>query len=348
MEAKIKLRDAELANFCDQMHLIVSSSIYIVDGMVSVIEGFSDDAIKEKLSLSKESLEGNNSLSFSLLQSGLFPEYMLTMIEIGETSGKTDQVLQSLALYYKKQEKLKGQIKNAITYPIVIALMVVIIMVVLVTKVLPIFGDVFANLGGSVPLSVALVSQVSKVFVYGFSAVFAGVIFFVLYLLGLSRTQDGKAKARKILIKIPLVRGLYYKLQTAQFANALSLLVSSGYDIHRSLEMAERIMEEESYKQKIHQALADLDQGQPLAEAINNMHIFKGIHGQVIKLAVQTGYMDTVLRDLSEEYTEDVERGVDQMIGIIEPTLVGTTALVIGGILLTVMLPLLGIMSSIG
>ena len=96
----------------------------------------------------------------------------------------------------KKQEKLKGQIKNAITYPIVIALMVVIIMVVLVTKVLPIFGDVFANLGGSVPLSVALVSQVSKVLVYGFSAVFAGVIFFVLYLLGLSRTQDGKAKAR--------------------------------------------------------------------------------------------------------------------------------------------------------
>lgn len=348
MESKIKLRDAELASFCDQMYLIVSSSIYIVDGVESLIEGFSNHNIKERLLVAKESLEGNNSLSFSLLQSGLFPEYMLTMIEIGETSGKTDQVLQSLSLYYKKQEKLKNQIKNAITYPIVIALMVVIIMVVLVSRVLPIFGDVFANLGGAVPLSVTMVTNTSKLVVYAFSAIFAVFVAFVAILLLMSRTQEGKAKTRSILIKIPLIRNLYYRLQTAQFANAMSLLVSSGYDIHSSLELSERIMEEESYKKKIHTALEELSLGKPLSDALTNMNIFKGIHSQVIKLAVQTGHLDAVLKDLSEEYTEDVEHSVDRMIGIIEPTLVGITAFVIGGILLTVMLPLLGIMSSIG
>lgn len=348
MEAKIKLNNEELAGFCEQMHLVVSSSIYIIDGMDSIIRGFSNNNIQERLLISKESLEGNNNLSYSLLQSNLFPQYMLTMVEIGETSGKLDQVLKSLALYYKKQDRLKTQIKNAISYPLVISLMVVIIMAVLVTKVLPMFGDVFANLGGSAPATVLLVTKISKIIVALLTALFAALVVFAGLLLVLNKNPQGQKKVQKILSSAAGIKNIYHKFQTAQFSNALAMLVSSGYDIHQSLELTEKIIHEENYRAKIQRALRDLEEGLPLAEALTKMQIFSGIHAQIIRLGVQTGQIDVVLQDLSEDYAQEVENSVDKMIGIIEPTLVGVTALIIGGILLTIMLPLLGIMSTIG
>lgn len=348
MSKKSELSNEQLASFCQQLHLILSSSIGITAGMDSIIEGFSNQHVKEQLNLTRESLELNNSLSSSLSLSGLFPDYMLTMVEVGEVSGKTDQVMESLALYYKKQDKLKKQIQNATTYPMVIALMVMVIIAVLVIQVLPIFSDVFKNLGGDMPASVDFVTKISRLMVGAITAVFGAFLLMVLFMLLRHKNLEGREKNRRLLAKLPGIRSIYHDIETAQFANTLSLLVSSGYDLHSSLELTEKTMEQEAYKQKIQKAILALEMGSPLGDVLADMKIFKKLHAQMLKLSVETGHLDTVLGDLADEYTDDVERSIEKMIGIIEPTLVGGTAFIIGGILLTVMLPLLGVMSSIG
>lgn len=348
MSKKSELSNEQLASFCQQLHLILSSSIGITAGMDSIIEGFSNQHVKEQLNLTRESLELNNSLSSSLSLSGLFPDYMLTMVEVGEVSGKTDQVMESLALYYKKQDKLKKQIQNATTYPMVIALMVMVIIAVLVIKVLPIFSDVFKNLGGNIPASVDFITRVSRLIVGVITATFGAFLAMAALMLLRHRDLKGREKNRRLLARLPGIRSIYYHLETAQFANTLSLLVSSGYDLQNSLELTEKTMEQKEYQQKIQKAMNELDMGSPLGDVLADMKIFKKLHAQMLKLSVQTGHLDTVLSDLADEYTDDVERSIERMIGIIEPTLVGATAFIIGGILLTVMLPLLGIMSSIG
>lgn len=348
MKDKIELSDGQLALFCEQVHLILSSSIGLADGMDSIIEGFSNPAQKERLGLLKGSLEAYNSVSSSMELTGLFPTYMINMVEVGEKSGKTDQVMESLASYYDKQHKLKKDIRSATTYPMVIALMVMVVITVLVVKVLPIFSDVFANLGGNIPASVDLVTKVSRVLVSVLALAFFLSSLLVGGLLVRNKSVEGRKKNRIFLTKLPGIKKLYYSVQTAQFANSLSLLVSSGYDLHGSLEMVGKTIEEETYKEKILDAIQKLEKGESLAEVLEQMKIFKGLHGQMIKLAVQTGHLDSVLGRMADEYTDDVERGVEKMIGIIEPSLVGATAFIIGGILLTVMLPLLGIMSTIG
>lgn len=347
MQQNRKLTESQLAGLCEQLHLVVSSSIHITSGFESIIGGFSGEdqgALKQSLAL----LEENQPLSMALERCGLVPRYMLTMLEIGEASGKLDTVLQALAQYYRKQDELRRQVKNAITYPVVISFMVLLVMTVLVTRVLPIFADVFANLGGSAPDSVRVVTQISRVLVTLMAVLFGGFVLSVVAMLLRYRTPDGKEQVRLILNKIPFANRIYERLQIAQFASSISLLVSSGYDMERALAFSEEVTTDAQLKGRIQAAIAQLNEGESISTVLTQMGIFRGIHGQLVRMAAQTGQLDQVLERLSVEYTQDVEQSIERMIGIIEPTLVGATAFIIGGILLTIMLPLLGIMSSIG
>lgn len=348
MDHKILLTQEELIVFCKEMHLILSSSISVVDGFESIIDGIENKETREALNRSLKALEDNQQISEALEESGLFSPYMISMIEVGEKTGKTDQVMASLAEYYEKNLRIKKQIRTGTVYPLIVAGMVTIVIGVMVTRVLPIFNEVFRNLGGNVPSSVDFVTGAGRVIVGVILLSFIALVTFVVFLLFLSRSSNGRTKARKILDRLPGIRDIRLKYQTAQFANSLSLLVSSGYDLHESLKMTGNITEDHSFRQKIERALDQLDEGKPLYQVLGEMEIFGGVHAQMVKLSVQTGRLDSVLGELSEKYTQDVDDSIATLMGIIEPSLVGATSFIIGGILLTVMLPLLGIMSSMG
>lgn len=342
------LSDEELIIFCKEVHLILNSSMGISDAMESVVEGMENENAKKMLKPSIDALVDNMSLSYALEQSKLFSPYMISMIKIGETTGKTDKIMLSLADYYEKELRLKNQIKSGITYPVVIATMVTVIIGVMVTKVLPIFAEVFKNLGGNLSASVNIVSGAGRVTAITIGVLFIAVVVFAGFLLLLYESPEKREKAIEIITKVPFVRDIYLKYQTAKFANSLSLLVASGNDLHESLKLTEKVVEDKKFKDKILSAVDKLEQGEPLHKTLDEMSIFKGIHSRILKLSVQTGHIDTVLSDLSEEYTREVDISIGNLIGIIEPTLVGATAFIIGAILLAVMLPLLEIMSSIG
>ncbi len=348
MKMRAVLTQDELILFCKEMYLILSSSISIVEGLESVIEGMPNKEAQKALRVSLVELECNKPLSYALDMSNLFTPYMISMIEIGEKTGKVDQVMDSLGKYYEKDQMLKKQIKSGTVYPLVIAGMVTVIIGVMVTKVLPIFANVFENLGGNIPSSVDFVTGVGRFIVGLVLLAFVMVLVTVASIFLLYRSEEGREKARKFFLSMPKLSNIYQSYQTAQFANSLSLLVSSGYDLHSGLELTEKIIEDKSFKERIKTALSQLDAGEPLYRAFEQMKIFKGIHSQVLKLSVQTGHLDSVLAELSDKYTSEVDESISTLIGVIEPTLVGATSFIIGGILLTVMLPLISIMSSIG
>lgn len=348
MEQKTTLSQEELIMFCKEMHLILSSSVSIVDGFESVIEGIKNKDVKKALGLSLSALECNQQLSVSLKESGLFSPYMISMIEIGEKTGKTDQVMNSLAMYYEKDDRLKKQIRSSMMYPLIVAGMVTVIIGVMITKVLPIFADVFQSLGGNIPGSVDFVTRIGRGIVAIVLVAFLALMALVGTILMLYKTAEGREKARKIFSHLPHIREIYRRYQTAHFANSLSLLVSSGYDLHDSLEMTGKIIDDKDFENKIKKAIADFESGEPLYKVLEEMDIFSGVHARMIRLSIQTGHLDSVLGELSDKYTEDVDHSISSLIGVIEPTLVGATSFIIGGILLTVMLPLLGIMSSMG
>lgn len=348
MRRRTVLSQEELILFCKEMSLILSSSVSIVEGLESVMEGLENKNAAQALKVALVELECNQPLSYALDMSGLFTPYMISMIEIGEKTGKVDQVMDSLAKYYEKNLLLKKQIRSGTMYPLVIAAMVTVIIGVMVIKVLPIFSDVFENLGGNIPGSVDFVTGVGRVIVIVIFSAFLLLLSIVGILSLLYKSEQGREKARAFFARVPKLRGIYRSYQTAQFANSLSLLVSSGYDLHSGLEMTEKIIDDKTFRERIQRALQELDQGEPLYQVFKRMNIFKGIHSQVLKISVQTGHLDSILAELSDKYTQDVDDEIGTLISVIEPTLVGATSFIIGGILLTVMLPLIQIMSSIG
>ncbi len=344
----VALTQEELIIFCKELHLVLNSSIGIVDGLESVVEGTKRAAVRDSLGISLEALNQHEPISRSLELSGLFSQYMISMIEIGEKTGKLDQVMLSLATYYEKDLKLRRQIKSSIRYPIIVSSMVTAIVLVMVTKVMPVFEEVFRNLGGNVPSSVDFVTGVGSILVGFVFVLFIVIVVLVGMLLILFNSEKHRPKVQRLLSKIPGVRNIYEKYQTAKFANSLSLLISSGYDLHESLELTEKVTGDYELKRKIAETVEKLERGESLSKALEEMHIFRGVHARWIRLSVHTGQLDHVLHELSEEYTKDVDFAIMNLIGVLEPSLVGATSVIIGGILLVVMLPLLGLMSSIG
>ncbi len=345
---KAILSQEELISFCREMNLIMASSIPIQEGLESVIEGMGNEEAADALRLSLAHLEEGNQVSESFKQSGLFSPYMLSMLVIGERTGKLDHVMAALADYYEKNRRIAQKVRSGTIYPLVIAAMVLVIVGVMVTKVLPIFEGTFQVIGGELPRSVRQISVVGKILIalliLAFvSSVAAVIIFSVMY-----RTREGRVRVNQMLKKLPYVENIYRTYQTALFSNSLSLLVSSGYDLHESLEMTSKATDDSEYRGKIEQAIRQLEQGEPLYRVLEEMRIFKGVHSRLVRLSVQTGHIDSVLREVSEKYSAEVEDSIDKLIGVIEPALVGATSLIIGGILITVMLPLMVIMSSIG
>ncbi len=175
------------------------------------------------------------------------------------------------------------------------------------------------------------------------------IVFLAVLALGLviyARFGRGAGKLSELGRKLPLLRGVSRKISTSRFISAISLMLASGYDTRAALDIIPNILTNEEIKQGVEKIKTEVDEGVSMADAIKNSGIFSGIYLKMLTIGFRTGSIDTVSKEISELYEEDVSISLNNFIGILEPTLVICLAVVIGIILLSVMLPLIGIMSS--
>ncbi|MCI8632140.1 MAG: type II secretion system F family protein [Lachnospiraceae bacterium] len=342
------LTNAELATFCNQLALILRSGISAPEGLSIMIEDTPEGEGKTLLETLLSHLEATGSLSEALSESGCFPPYMCSMIQLGEQSGRLDDVTQSLAAYYQREDSLSKSIKSAVTYPLVMLGMMIVVLLVLIIKVLPVFNQVFQQLGAS------LTGVSGAILTLGDSLSQYGILFIVLIIIAaaLFFYFFGTAKGRKhtggLANTFFVTRNLAAKIACARFASGMYLSLSSGLDTDQSLEMVSQLVEHPATRQKINTLRELTAQGLSFAEAILQTKLFSGIYARMISIGAKTGAMDEVLQQISVQYDEEIEDRMASAISKLEPTLVAILSVAVGLILLSVMLPLMGIMSNIG
>ncbi len=337
----------ELSSFCGQLALILKSGISSLEGLTIMLEDAASSDEKEILEALLEKMQETGSLYQSLDSVKLYPSYMLHMVEIGEETGTLDEVMQALQNHYEREEAISKSIRNSITYPLIMTGMMAVVVVVLLVKVMPIFNQVFIQLGTEMTgFSRMLMNAGNAINRYSLAFIILLVIIAVLIFYG-THTDSGRSMFRGIGYKLKLTRAVYEEIAVCRFASGMALTLSSGLNPERSMELVNSLNDDPVFQKKIDQCQNQIDEGNDLSQALFTSGMFTGVYARMVSIGSKTGTMDQVMEQVAALYQEDIDNRMNNILAVLEPTLVILLSLIVGVILLSVMLPLMGIMSSI-
>jgi len=345
MANKSTLSAEELSAFAAQLSLTVKTGIPLSEAIMILMEDSETESAKKLLGKILEKLELGGSLADALKDTGVFPIYMTQMVEIGEASGRLDRVLDSLKRYYEREDNIGKSAKSAITYPAIMLVILIVIIVILVTKVLPIFNQVFNTLGGEMTPLAQGAMRVGEI-ISNSSVVIVIVIVAIAAILIIMRLTPGGRKSLSAFGQ-SLFRQLSDRMAAAKFASGMSLMLASGLDIDRAVELTLPLMSNPKMYGKVEQLKRLTEQGESFTNAVVQTKIFSGMQGRMLTLGFKSGNLDNVMEQIADDYEKEVDERLDNLISIIEPTMVAILCVIVGLILLSAMLPLLGVMNSI-
>lgn len=339
--------NAEVAAFCDQIALILHSGISALEGITIMLEDTEDTSERIVLEAILNRMQETGSFHISLKETGLFPKYMVNMVEIGEETGRLDEVMAALAAHYQREDELARSIRNTISYPIVMAGMMVAVIIVLLVKVMPIFNQVFVQLGTEMTgFSRGLMNIGKAISNYSVALIVLLVLLIIAALLA-AKTRKGRNTARSIGYHFGGTRRLFENTAACRFAGAMALTLSSGLHPDRSMELVESLNDDPRFAVKLSECKDMIAGGEDLSAALKETGIFTGVYSKMATVGQKTGSMDKTMGRIADLYQDEIDSGMNNILAILEPTLVIALSIIVGIILLSVMFPLMGIMSSL-
>ncbi len=348
MNEQARMNNQEIASFFSQTALLFQAGIAPRDSMMIMLKDCKTESGKELLQqIIKVCMQGE-SFHTALESTEVFPDYVINMVTLGEESGNLDSCMLSLADYYEKEESISESVRSALTYPIIMILMMLVVIVVLISKVMPIFQQVYVELGSEMTgFAASLLSIGSTLDRYSILLLVILVVLVALYLLS-RHTEKGRAISHNFLVRFPLTKGFFESVACQRFASGLAIAISSGMDTYSGLDMVEKMVEHAPMEEKIRKCRDFLNQGENFSDALTNSQIFTSLYAQMIAVGFKSGNIDVVLSRIADNYEKETNKRIAGILAVLEPTLVIILSVIVGMILLSVILPLIGIMSSIG
>lgn len=337
-----------LSSFCMEMALCLKAGISLNEGLFMLAADETDKELKEMLDGLYKSMDGGASLEESMKKAECFPKYVIDMVEIGTKTGRLESVLRALSAYYTRQEQITRSIKNAVVYPFVLMFMLLLVVGVLVTKVLPIFNDVFNELGAQMsPVAVSIMNFGTGITKYA-AVILAVVVVLIIIAVVISAVPSLSLKFVTFWNKITSNRKISKKIASARFASGMAMTLASGLDTDESLDMVERITENPAMIARTKKCRELMKSGELFVDAVAKADIFPSLYCRMLSIGFKTGTADTVMEEIASRSEDDVNEDIESVINKVEPTLVIIMSLIVGLILLSVMLPLMSIMTTIG
>ncbi len=336
----------ETALFCDQVAMIVRSGIPLRNGIETLCNSYKNSKYADKFMLINEEVQKGGSLYSAIKLAGFFPAYMVNMIRVGEYTGTIDDVMESLANYYHRDADIKSSIPNPILYPSLLALMMAAVIAVLTIFVMPVFERVFANLGGDATTATATAMNIGSV-IGKVVLIFVGVMLLIIVILVILMATKQRSKVMDFLSKIfPPLRRINETISAARFASISEIMIKSGYNIDATVDLSLGVIQDRGSIRKLKKLKKSLDEGNSFANGVARMGMYDGVHANMIEMGNNVGQLDNVMHKIAGMYDARADESINRIVSLIEPTLVAILSAVVGGILLAVMLPLVGILSS--
>jgi type IV pilus assembly protein PilC len=339
----------ELAIFTRQFSVMIDAGLPLVQ-CLEILAGQQENITFQKiLNGVRASVEGGATLSASMKQyEKVFDPLYYNMVEAGETGGILDTILQRLSSYIEKNVKLKRAVQSAMIYPAAVLGIAGGVIILLLWKVVPIFTQLFNGLGVDLPLPTRIVIMLSNFVgsIYGLiiAAFFVGTVFALKSWYG---TPQGRMAIDATILKIPLIGPLMRKIAVARFTRTLGTLISSGVPILEGLDITARTSGNAVVERAITQTRKAVEAGRSLVDPLKDTGVFPGMVTQMIGVGEQTGAMDAMLQKIADFYEDEVDAAVKDLLTAMEPIMIVVLGVVVGGIVISMYLPLFSLIGKL-
>jgi type IV pilus assembly protein PilC len=343
------VNEKTLAVFTRQFSVMIDAGLPLVQCLQILGEQQENKTFQRILLQVREDVESGASLANAMKKHPqAFNDLFVNMVAAGEAGGILDTILQRLATYIEKAARLKAQVRSALIYPIAVLSIAALVVYIILWKVIPVFGALFVSLGADLPLPTRVVIALSHFVGRYWWAIVGIVIAGVVALRRYYATEQGRLVIDRMLLKMPVLGTVLRKIAVARFCRTLGTLLSAGVPVLESLEITARTSGNAVIERSILEVRKQVEEGKALADPLKSTNQFPPMVVQMISVGEATGAMDTMLAKIAEFYEEEVDIAVAGMMKLLEPLLILFLGVVIGGIVISMYLPMFDLISKIG
>lgn len=331
----------DLALLCNQFAMMLRAGLTAADGLRLLAQHTSNRRLREALEGVRRDVSTGSSISKSLSRHGdVFPDLLVQMVEVGEMTGTLEEVLNRLAAYYQREHELRTKVRDALAYPILVAVVAFIVINVLLLFVLPVFVGFFEQAGMPLPLPTRILLAVQKFISRWWWAMGAVVLAGALGLRQYVRTPEGRLAKDRLMLRVPLVSSIVAPTVLARLTRTLGLGLRSGISMIEALRAAQRVVGNEAVAQAMTGVIGGVERGQSVARAMAAQKVFPELLTQMVAVGETTGSLEDMMEHLATRYDGEAERAIKTFVGLLEPAIIVVLAGIVLLIVSSVMLPL--------
>jgi type IV pilus assembly protein PilC len=343
-----RVSDRSLAVFTRQFSVMIDAGLPLVQCLELLGKEEPDKRLAAAIDETREDVEGGAALNDAMQRRPYaFDKLYTEMVAAGEAGGILDVILKRLSDYIEKQAKLKSQVRSAMIYPIAVLSIAVIVVFVILWKVVPTFTTLFEGLGATLPLPTRIVMSASQQVVFAMPFLVVGFFVGSYLFRQWYGTPNGRMRVDTFALRVPLVGKILRKVAVARFCRTLSTLLSSGVPILDGLDITAKTSGNAVVEKAITAVRARIERGETVAVPLRETGVFPPMVAQMIGAGESTGALDAMLSKIADFYEDEVDVAVKGLLTILEPALICFLGIIVGGIVISLYLPLFELINQL-
>jgi type IV pilus assembly protein PilC len=343
---KIGLKD--LAILSRQLATMISAGLSLIRALSILAEQTESKPLQKVIGEVRGDVETGRSFSHALSRHPtVFPPIMINMVKAGEVGGFLDEVLVSIADNFENEVALRGKIKSAMTYPVVVFIIAMLGTAAMLIFIVPVFAKMFKDLGGKLPFATQVLVTLSSVVKYGAPVIVIGAIVFSVWWRKNKHKESVRRKYQPLTLRMPVFGSLVRKIAVARFARSLGSMIRSGVPILQALDIVGQASGNIVIEDATRAVQASVRKGNSLARPLGDSPVFPPMVVQMIAVGEDTGALDTMLDKIADFYDQEVESTTEQLTSLIEPIMIAVLGAIIGSMVIALYLPLFKIFDLI-
>ncbi len=344
------VKTKQLTTFTRQLSTLVNAGLPLMRAMRVLQRQEKNVALREAVAQMAESIESGSTFAEALAaHPKIFDRLFVNMVKAGEVGGVLDVVLARLAEFQEKAEKIKGKVKSAMTYPVVVLVMALSILTFLMMFIVPKFADIFADLmgGKGMPVLTQFVMNASDTMVHRFPVVITVIVALVVIVKLLAKTNKGRFMLDQFKLHAPVFGTLISKNSISRFTRTLGTLMAAGVPVLQALNIVKETVGNEVISKAVATIHDAVKEGENMAPPIASSKVFPPMVVSMVEVGEETGALPDMLMKIADSYDDDVDNAVAAMTSIIEPLLIIFLAVVVGTIVIALFMPLVSIIGGL-
>ncbi|KFI11956.1 type II secretion system F family protein [Vibrio coralliilyticus] len=337
-----------LVIFCRQLYSLTKAGVPLLRSMKGLTQNSANKQLKQALEEVTLELTNGRSLSASMqMHSKVFSPLFVSMIHVGENTGRLDQALMQLANYYEQEVETRKRIKTAMRYPTFVISFIVVALFVLNVKVIPQFASMFARFGVDLPLPTRILITTSEFFVNYWAFMLAGIVSLSFAFKAWVRTEKGQEKWDKFRLRMPIIGDLVNRAQLSRFSRTFALMLKAGVPLNQSLALSAEALENKYLENRLLEMKSSIEAGGTISTTASNSQVFTPLVLQMLSVGEETGRIDELLLEAADFYDREVDYDLKTLTARIEPILLVVVAGMVLILALGIFLPMWGMLDAI-